>query len=150
VACNSVRLAGLQREIWKEKANSSNWNLIADEFEDYGFNGNLDGIRIWNRAWTDEEVAQNYETVTFYPPGAGNTINSESGWEVDRLSHSGTPYQLGAWDFETGSGLTVPDLTGNGCDFLPLLSGTATAPTAAKLFFLAQVGCHHLWTHRLW
>jgi len=99
-----------------------------NEFEDYGFNGNLDGIRIWNRAWTDEEVAQNYETVTFYPPG--------------------TPYQLGAWDFETGSGLTVPDLTGNGWDatiFGPTASGDKRPPSYLPAVETAQAATSY-WT----
>lgn len=65
-----------------------------DDDQDFGFNGELDGIRIWNRAWTDAEVATNYDLPVSYAEG--------------------TPNLLGAWDFEAGSGLSIADRSGNG------------------------------------
>jgi hypothetical protein len=40
-----------------------------DDDQDFGFNGELDGIRIWNRAWTQSEVASNYNQPLSYPAG---------------------------------------------------------------------------------
>ena len=40
-----------------------------DDDQDFGFNGELDGIRIWNRAWTDAEVATNYDLPVSYAEG---------------------------------------------------------------------------------
>lgn len=49
---------------------------VTDSDQDFGFNGQLDGIRIWNRAWDAAEVAQNYNSPVSYPPGNHSTVAS--------------------------------------------------------------------------